>query len=409
MKADRVLVVLQAAVAAVALALVTWLVAGGVRPLGETSAQLPIAASLAVALLVLGFFNVWLPRGDAVETSAAVAFAVGTMLHPVLGSLVVVLARGAIAVFKPRGQTAWSFLEYVGRRVLLVSATYAVFGPAFLSGLEHGGLETQYFRIAVVALAFMILDTLLQQVHSAVDHESPFIPMLIGAVRLQGWMLAAETSVAVLTVFLFPPINYWGLVVTVGLLLVMRQSFALLLEVRASYTSTVEVLARSIEAYDPNRRGHAERVARLVGEAGRSMGLQGKRLENLTYAALFHDVGLLGADDPDENSRLQSAEVLSNVGFLAGAVPILAILDSGAEGEASLDENDLVAAYMIAFFSALDSELHVAGHEGYERANLVGARLYAATRRAVDRALRRVERAVRDGALNLSNLAEDTQ
>lgn len=98
--------------------------------------------------------------------------------------------------------------------------------------------------------------------------------------------------------------------------------------------------------------------------------------------------------------------MLSNVGFLAGAVPILDILDCGAEAAASLDEDDLVSAYMIAYFSALDSELHVAGHEGYERANSVGARLYTTTRRGADRAMRRVEREVRDGSLTLGALAD---
>lgn len=101
--------------------------------------------------------------------------------------------------------------------------------------------------------------------------------------------------------------------------------------------------------------------------------------------------------------------MLANVGFLAGAVPILDILDSGAEGEASLDESDLVSAYMIAYFSSLDGELHASGHEGYDRANSIGSRLYAATRRGVDRALRRVDRALRDGSLSLAEIADEAQ
>jgi hypothetical protein len=407
LKPNRTLILAQVLAAAVALASVTWLVAGGIRSLAPPATEIPLAIALGAALLVLGFFNVWLPRGDAVDTTAAVVFAVGAILHPILGSLVVVLARCAISIFKSRGQTVWSFLEYSGRRVLLVSATFAVFGPGLLDRLQSGGIMSLALRVALTASAFMVLDTLLQQAHASARSRAPFLPMLVGTVRLQGWMIAAETSVAVLTVLLFQAIpNNWGLVVTVGLLLVMRQSFALLLEVRASYTSTVEVLARSIEAYDPDRRGHAERVARMVGEAGRTLGLQGKRLENLTYAALFHDVGLLGSDDPEDASTLRSSEVLSNVGFLAGAVPILNILDGVVSDDSSLDEDDLVGAYMVAHCSALDSEINVSGREGYDLANAVGARLYAATRRDVDRALSRVDLAARDGSLTLSNLVE---
>jgi hypothetical protein len=194
--------------------------------------------------------------------------------------------------------------------------------------------------------------------------------------------------------------------VTVGLLLVMRQSFALLLEVRASYTSTVEVLARSLEAYDPNRRGHAERVARMCGEAGRRIGLQGKRLESMTYAALFHDVGRLGSDDPGEVPEHSSAGILGSVRFLSEALPILRILDTAGEDEASLDEADLISAYLVARFSVLDSDISTGAQEPDDLANSVGARLYSSTRTAVERAVRRVEREARAGSLAVTDLAD---
>jgi hypothetical protein len=200
-----------------------------------------------------------------------------------------------------------------------------------------------------------------------------------------------------LTVLLLRDLGFWSLAISSGLLLVMQQSFALLLEVRASYTSTVEMLARSIEAYDPSRRGHADRVSRMVGDTGRTLGMPSRRLESLVYAALFHDVGRIGADDLDELPAYRSSEVVSNVGFLSGAMPVLQILDTAGEAEASLDEQDLVGAYLVAYFSALDSELYTGNAEGYELATSIGIRLYANTRRTVDQAIRRVERDARSG------------
>jgi hypothetical protein len=96
--------------------------------------------------------------------------------------------------------------------------------------------------------------------------------------------------------------------------------------------------------------------------------------------------------------------VLSNVGFLAGSVPVLQILDTAADAEASLDEQDLIGAYLIAYFSALDSELDMDCEEGYELATSIGVRLYANTRRTVDRAMRRVERDAREGGLAREDL-----
>jgi len=98
--------------------------------------------------------------------------------------------------------------------------------------------------------------------------------------------------------------------------------------------------------------------------------------------------------------------VLSNVGFLTGAVPLLQIMDSSAEMTTSQDEKDLVGAYLIAYLSALDSELNMSGHESYELADSIGARLYSSTRHRVDRAMRRVERAAREGSLPVDGVLE---
>jgi hypothetical protein len=406
MKPDRLFVVIQSVVAVVTVALVTVFVSGGM-PDGTALADVaPRAVALGAALLVLGFFNVWLPRGDAVDTTVPVAFATAIMLPPVLAAGVVLLARCATVALRPRGHTLWTAVEQIGRRAILICGTFALLGPDLMTRIKTDPSPLQLAVVAAAATVFIALDVLVEQVHASARFRAPVRALVVGAIRLQGWMLAAEVSTAALLVVVFPALEYWGLLVTVALLLVMRQSFALLLEVRASYTSTVEVLARSLEAYDPDRRGHAERVARMSGEAGRTIGLQGKRLESLTYAALFHDVGRLGSDSPDEQPEHDSAEVLASVGFLSGALPILRILDTAAEGEASLDETDLISAYLVARLSAFDSQLNSGRTEPSELSSAVGSRLYSSTRSAVDRAIARVERDVRAGSLPEGGLAD---
>jgi hypothetical protein len=328
-----------------------------------------------------------------------VAFAAGIMLHPLLAAGAVLIARSATVALRPKGHTVYSAIEQVGRRAILMSGAYSVLHPVVALGLNARQPWMLLVPVTAGACVFIALDTLVDQIHASVRFQAPLPALVVGAVRLQGWMLAAEISTAVLTVVLFPDLSSWGLVVTVGLLLVMRQSFALLLEVRASYTSTVEVLARSLEAYDPGRRGHAERVSHMSSEAARMVGLQGKRLEDLTYAALFHDVGRLGSDDPGADPEHPSAEVLGGVGFMSGALPILRVLDAAGEGGTSLDESDLICAYLIARFSALDIELTSGRQESEDISSSVGARLYASTRGAVERAVQRVEAEARSGAV----------
>jgi hypothetical protein len=407
MKPDRVFVAVQSVLAIVAVAAATTFAASGLPDSTALLGAVPSALALGGALLVLGFFNVWLPRGDAVDTTVPIAFAAGAMLHPLVAAGVVLLARCATVALKPRGHTLLAAIEQVGRRAVLMSATYWLLHPLMTRGLDPQAPWLWLVPVLAAAAAFVAIDALVEQSHAAVRFRAPIRALVAGAIRLQGWMLAAEISTAVLTVVLFKDLASWGLLVTVGLLLIMRQSFALLLEVRASYTSTVEVLARSLEAYDPGRRGHAERVAHMSTEAGRMIGLQGKRLEGLTYAALFHDVGRLGSDDPTAQPEHSSAEILGSVGFLAGALPILRVLDTAGDDETSLDEDDLISAYLVARFSALDGELNgEITAESAELANSIGARLYASTRAAVERAVRRVEREARAGHMPTSDLAD---
>ena len=406
MKPDRLFVVLQSAVAVVAVAAVTVFVARGMPDAAAIADAAPKAIAMGAALLVLGFFNVFLPRGDAVDTTVPVAFAAAVMLPPLMAAGVVLLSRCATVALRPRGHTVWTAIEQIGRRAILISATYTFLGQRFASSEGSHSSLSDLAIIAAAAAAFIVLDALFEQAHASMRFRAPLFALVAGAARLQGWMLAAEVSTAALVVVAFPALGYWGLLLTVGLLLVMRQSFALLLEVRASYTSTVEVLARSLEAYDPERRGHAERVARMSGEAGRRIGLQGKKLESLTYAALFHDVDRLGADTLDEQPEHNSAVVLGGVRFLSGAVPVLRILDTAAEDATSLEENDLISAYLVARFSAFDSALHSGSPESDFLSNTIGSRLYSSTRSAVDRAAERVEREVRAGSLPEGGLAD---
>jgi putative nucleotidyltransferase with HDIG domain len=63
------------------------------------------------------------------------------------------------------------------------------------------------------------------------------------------------------------------------------------------YFSSMEALARAIDARDPYTFGHSERVAAISGEIAAAMGLDpGARLA-LRRAALLHDIGKIGIAD----------------------------------------------------------------------------------------------------------------
>lgn len=350
--------------------------------------------AFAIAATLIALFDVWLPRGDATDMSGALVFAASLLLGPIPGAIVVVFSRLATAIAYRRSRGVFALIDDIGRRlatVVWVSLVFAVLGGT--SAALGAPAGDTYLRVLLAAVFFFGLDTALLQISASLRLSSSFLALLVGNVRLLGWVDVAQVSVAVLSSLIYGAMGGWGLLIVSVLLLVMRQSFALLIDVKRAYRSTVEVLARALEAHDPERRGHAERVAEITTEAGRVLGMHGQRLEDLMHAALFHDVGRLG-DEGAASGGHGSAAVLRDVNLMKGALPILTVLDErGAIGE-SLPEATLVSAYIIARSSEFDDEQHGIQHDDISK--LVGSRLYASTRHDVDRALRRLEAKARD-------------
>ena len=70
-----------------------------------------------------------------------------------------------------------------------------------------------------------------------------------------------------------------------------------LLILKKTYLDSVKVLSGAIEAKDPYTRGHSDRVRSLSLRIGMKLGLNGKRLEDLVFGALLHDIGKIGIKD----------------------------------------------------------------------------------------------------------------
>jgi hypothetical protein len=359
-----------------------------------------VGLAFLFALTIVGAFDVWLPRGDYTEMGAPLVVACALLLSPPTALLAAGVSRLLVWATRRFNESPWRVVEDIARRLALVSLT--ILGFASIDGPEAlavGRGTGSLLRVLAAALLYLLLDLAITQLSSSLRFGTPLVPLLVGNMRLRGWMGTAQVSAAVLAVLTYRTMGLLGLVIVVGLLLVTRQSFSLLVDIRLAYRSTVEALARAIEAHDPTRRGHAERVAALSTDAARLLGQHGKRLEALTYAALFHDVGKLDSDE-ERGEKTGSAEVLENVGFLAASVPIIRIIDSKGDIESSQDEVDLVSAYVVARMCEFDDTLNgIPVAQDHAAAEDIGARLYARTRREVDRAVRRVELRSKSGAM----------
>lgn len=62
-------------------------------------------------------------------------------------------------------------------------------------------------------------------------------------------------------------------------------------KMKGAYLKSITVLAAAVETKDSGTVGHAQRVADLTMAVARNLGITGKELERVEYAALLRDIG----------------------------------------------------------------------------------------------------------------------
>jgi hypothetical protein len=356
MKPSRTLLLLELGIVVACLGVALILPVASLRDAG--------VLGFLIGLTILALSDVWLPRGDAVGMSSSLA--IGAMLlfdaRVVLGMLIVAELLALI----PSGRNAmWPrALGALTGKALAVVTCSALLVPFALhpsTGLLNSPLTVlrpeQYSYILVLGLFFAALEFGLMQLELAARTRQPIRAALLGSLAFGGWLIAAQASAGILAALMYRTMGVWGLAVTVIMILVMRQSFVLLLEIRQAYNATIDVLIRAMDVQSPGREGAAERDAALCTSVGRMIGVHGHELERLRYAALLRRVGTV--DEPQLGEERVSAwrssapasRIVADVEFLRDVVPILRICDA-TEPSVQATRSDLTCSYVVVAVGA---------------------------------------------------------
>lgn len=350
--------------------------------------SLASVGSFLAVMLFLSLFDIWLPHGDSLDIAEPLAIGAAFVLGTVPAMAVAMLARLTAHVIRYRfGQTE-QLLHLLARRALSLGAT------GFAYEWLVGWPQFEGYRMAALILATsagVLTDVVLLQAYTASRERQSMGRLFAGGLRLQGLMWGAYASVAALTAILFPQMGIWGLLLMMGLLIVMRQSFSLLLDIRGAYQATMEALAAALEAHDPRRQGHAERVAALARAIGIEIGLHGRDLERLSYAALLHDVDLIGTEESDDHAPpSRSSDILADIKFLSDVVPVLSLCD-GRNAGAGEGVRERLMAYIVCRASNMDELItHERAAVRVYPSELMSAILSAEQREPVERAVWRL-------------------
>jgi hypothetical protein len=313
------------------------------------------------AIVLLDCFDISLPRGDSTGVAGALCAAGIIVLGPV-AVIGVSLASAVLASFiRPRPDSPRQLVAGAITRTLALLVTSALIRVPPVHG-------SQAVLFAVIPAVFLATELLIAQGSAAMLTGRPMMRLIRGNADSQSALLAAQWSASVLLLITYGRMGRWSLIPVVALLLLMRQSYALFLDVRETYKATVEVLVEAAESQDDRRVGHAERTAVLARSVAMKIGLSAHEVERISYAALLHDLGELAEGVGDgrgvRRSSVPASDIVRGVAFFDQVEPILRVCEG--DGYTGATESDLMAALIVALASDIDSEYHpqvAAAHE----------------------------------------------
>jgi putative nucleotidyltransferase with HDIG domain len=145
-----------------------------------------------------------------------------------------------------------------------------------------------------------------------------------------------SSALGPLLAFLYVQFQFGGILILVLPLFFVRHIYQVNMQLEQVNRDLLELMVKAIEARDPYTSGHSLRVSRIAGQLAKEAGLGSRAVEQVTTAALLHDVGKIHEDfapllrkeaklDGTEKALMQthpsrSAELVSTISAFHGAI-----------------------------------------------------------------------------------------
>lgn len=314
-----------------------------VAPLLLLSADPPAENLMVLTLLAL--LGSWLRERD---------------LGPHLGlSFVGVILSAALALVGPVGAAIVGYISHVadpGRRRLrsrLFNAAmtacmggagglvYLGLGGIFPIAVGTGALQLLVHVAVPLVIGHSVMTLLNVSAISVMAHLSrtgSIRQVARAALRSIGIGYFVHSVIAFLFVVLWEPagLGIFSAVLILAPLLLAQWALSRNAEARRAHTRTVRTLVAALETANPYSSGHSARIAELSERMAPALGVTGERAEQLQFAALLHDIGLIAVapraagsgTDVDLDYLIEVAEhpqagvrIVAEIEFLRDALP----------------------------------------------------------------------------------------
>ncbi|MFK5690449.1 HD-GYP domain-containing protein [Ornithinimicrobium sp. LYQ92] len=298
-------------------------------------------------LLGLAIMGVLLrERGLGPSLGVSVATVVMAAAIPVAGPVGAATAVGLAYLADVRART-WRTRLFNTAMTALMGAVggvcYILLGGVLVNDAPNSGLGLVLHVGLPLVVAYAVMtavNVLCIGAMSAAVRGTPVLGMAGSVLRSLGWGYMGHVVIGFLFVVLWGPVDLGATAAlfVLGPLLVAHWTIGREALARREHQETVTTFVAALEQSDPASVGHSARVADLAEALGSQLGVRGPRAEELLYAALLHDIGMvvvrpeMPADPRSEEVSFLGAlsahpqagvSVLGGLDFLESALPAI--------------------------------------------------------------------------------------
>jgi len=250
---------------------------------------------LFVVLIVLpSYLHAQDPAGGVI-TSTAVLFYVAMYVFNPITAFVVVTLGYAIGNALPRRWVTWRVCfngAQMGLSTLVGSTVYHKFG----GDPQSVDLVRQLIPTVLGPIAHVVLNNFFIAFNISQIRGSGFLRTWLSFIQELLWSNLLSLPTAVLIAILYARVHHSFVLIFLFSLPFQRWAIGLYLSGRNTYIRVIEALVAAGELSLPRTRGHARRVSDIAVMIARKMGLIERDVETLEFAALLHDIGMIGLD-----------------------------------------------------------------------------------------------------------------
>ena len=266
------------------------------------SADGPRFWNALVAFAVLGFLSeasylkVRIGRSDTTSSVAFIPYIAAVLLLDTGWAVTIAAAGNFAAEYGVRKRPSVRIIFNVAQVMLSVALASMIYHAL------HGQSSLTQFQpfkpiaTAAAALTFFVVNSTAVTAVVALNDDLRFDDVWR---RLAGPTLIYDVFLSVLgplLAFLYVQVQLVGIVILVLPILFVRHIYQVNIKLVQVNRDLLELMVKAIEARDPYTSGHSLRVSQMAGQLARDRGLTSKTVEQITTAALLHDVGKIHED-----------------------------------------------------------------------------------------------------------------